>query len=140
MRQNGWQVGWPYFLNKKTIGIKTFYKVFDAGGQNYKAKVIWLGLLFIDDNKKEAIEWFKKSELINFHYGQNASLKINNFEIPKTQSRITKPRNSEQLLNVLKIIKESKKTFKSYPFYKKLLEISQTQEEKNYILELVIMK
>ena len=98
----------------------------------------WLGLIFIDNNEKESIEWFKKSEVNKFsYYGQNASLKINNFKIPKTQSRITKPRNSEQLLNVLKIIKESKKkTFKSYPFYKKLLEISQTQEEKNYILEL----
>ena len=136
-----WLAGWVAFsfLDKKQLASKHFNKVFDAGGQNYKAKAaFWLGLLFVNNNEKEAIEWFKKSEVNKFsYYGQNASLKINNFEIPKTQSRITKPRNSEQLLNVLKIIKESKKkSFKSYPFYKKLIEISQTQEEKNYILEL----
>ena len=136
-----WLAGWVAFsfLDKKQLASKHFYKVFDAGGQNYKAKAaFWLGLLFIDDNKKEAIEWLKKSEVNKFsYYGQNASLKINNFEIPQTQSRITKPRNSGQLLNVLKIIKESKyNSFKSYPFYKKLLDLSQTQEEKNYILEL----
>lgn len=136
-----WLAGWVAFsfLDKKEVASKHFYKVFDAGGQNYKAKAaFWLGLLFLDDNKKESIEWFKKSEVNKFsYYGQNASLKINNFEIPKTQSRIIKPKNSEQLLDVLKIIKESKKrAFKSYPFYKKLLELSKTQEEKNYILEL----
>ena len=136
-----WLAGWVAFsfLDKKELASKHFNKVFDAGGENYKAKAaFWLGLLFLNDNRKESIEWFKKSELNKFsYYGQNASLKINNFKIPKIQSRIIKPKNSEQLLDVLKIIKESKKSsFKSYPFYKKLLELSKTQEEKNYILEL----
>ena len=91
-----------------------------------------------DQNKTKAIDWFKRASVNNFsYYGQNASLKISNFNIQNTKSKIIKSNELIELLNVLKIIKASKiVSSKSLPFYEALLKLSKTIEEKNYILEL----
>ena len=139
--ESEWMAGWVAFsfLARKQTAVKHFEKVYEAGGDNYKAKAaFWLGLVYLDQNKTKAIDWFKRASVNNFsYYGQNASLKISNFNIQNTKSKIIKSNELIELLNVLKIIKASKiVSSKSLPFYEALLKLSKTIEEKNYILEL----
>ena len=70
------------FIARKQTAVKHFEKVYEFGGDDYKAKAaFWLGLVYLENqNKTKAIDWFKRANVNNFsYYGQNASLKISEF-------------------------------------------------------------
>ncbi len=138
-----WLAGWVAFshLNQSENAKKHFKKVFEYGGKNYKAKAaFWLGLIDIDNsqNNQLAVSWFKKSAINKFsYYGQNSSIKINNFSIKENKSRIVRPNDYNDLFEVIKIIHSSKKSFmRSYPFYEKLVTLLEKPEHINYVMEL----
>lgn len=138
-----WLAGWVAFshLSQNENAKKHFLKVFEYGGENYKAKAaFWLGLINVNNskNKETAISWFRKSSVNKYsYYGQNSSIKINNFSITDNKSRISRPSEYNDLFEVIKIIQSSKKSFmRNYPFYEKLIMILKKPEDINYVMEL----
>ncbi len=138
-----WLAGWVAIskLGQTEDAIQHFLKVYNAGGENYKAKAaFWLGSIYLDNfqDKDKAIEWFKKSSSNKYsYYGQNASIKINDFYVPDNKTRIIKPDDFNELFEVIKIINNSKKPFmKSYFFYEQLINLLNKTEHINYVMEL----
>ena len=82
--------------------------------------------------------WLNKAAQNKFSfYGQNASIKINTFKIIEdTNIKTVRPIGYDDLFGAIDIIIESKtNNEKTIVFFKKLFELSQSYENKNYVLE-----
>ncbi len=137
-----WLAGWVSFfhLKKQTQAIKHLEKVFNNSDNNFRSKAAyWLALANIENKSEPSIikKWYIESAKNKFSfYGQNASLKINKFDLKKNTHILKKPTVYNDLLEVIKIIIESRqKIKKTYPFFEKAFELCSIDEEKYYILE-----
>ena len=128
------------FENPKQ-SINHFEKVYKiSNDENVKAKAaFWLSRSFnklkdkISENK-----WLKKSSKNKFsYYGQNASIKINKFKIiEESNIKTTKPIGYNDLFDAIDIILNSPTNKeKTIVFFKKLFELSESIENKYFILE-----
>ncbi len=137
-----WLAGWVAFhhLKSNENAIKHFKNVFNNSDNNFRAKSsYWLALVNIKKNSKKAVinKWLSESSKNKYSfYGQNASLKLGSFDITEKSYLNTKPNKFDDLINVIKIIIESdQKIKKSYPFFKKIFDMTSTDEEKFFILD-----
>ncbi|MEE2695444.1 MAG: lytic transglycosylase domain-containing protein [Pseudomonadota bacterium] len=137
-----WLAGWVSFthLKKTTKAIKHFENVFNNSDNNFRSKAAyWIALANIRNKSDKSIirKWFKESAKNEFSfYGQNASLKIGELTIEKEQISFKEPAKYKDLIEVIKIIKNSKQDIKkTYPFFDQLIELSSIDQEKYFILE-----
>jgi len=70
-------------------------------------------------------------------YGQNASIKLNNFKFSQKKLNYKKPLKGNDLIEVIRIIQNSNQNIdKTTPFFLELLNLCESDEEKNYVLNL----
>ena len=142
-REAEWLAGWVSIFHLKNArqSLSHFEKVFKSSkDENVKAKAaFWLSRAYynLNDKVKEK-DWLKKSAKNKFsYYGQNASIKINKFKVIE-ESKITskKPVGYDDLFNTIDIILDSPvNNEKTIVFFKKLFELSESLENKYFILE-----
>ena len=137
-----WLAGWVSFFHLKIYdkAIVHFENVFNNSDNNFRAKsAYWLALTNIEKkaNKDIVFKWLRESSENKFSfYGQNASIKLEKFDLKTNESVAKKPSKYTDLIGVINIIISSKQTTsKAYPFFKKIFELSSIDEEKFFILE-----
>ena len=137
-----WLAGWISFNHLKNYNqsIKHFEKVFNNSDNNFRSKsAYWLALANIEkkSDKKIINNWFKESSKNKYSfYGQNASLKLESFDFKKDSILKKEPIQYKDLFEVIKIIIDSdQKERKTYPFFKKIFQLSSLDQEKYYTLE-----
>ena len=87
-------------------------------------------------SSKEYNKWYSISAQYQYSfYSQNASLEFNDFSIKKEPKNITRPMCCEHLFEVLDILKAADQSRRSYPFLKKLLDESNSKNEKAFIYD-----
>ncbi len=137
-----WMAGWVSYFHLKNYqkSISHFKNVFNNSDNNFRSKAAyWLGLanLKIKSDKSIVKKWFQESAINKFSfYGQNAALKLDIFNLDKEKKVSKKPKKFNDLLEVIKIIIASdQRDGKTYPFFKKIFELSSEDNEKLFILE-----
>ncbi len=137
-----WLAGWISFshLQKYDQAIKHFENVFNNSDNNFRSKAAyWLALVNIENNSKKSIinNWLKESSKNKFSfYGQNASLKLESFNLNKESLIKKNPVQYKDLLKVIEIIINSRqKEKKTYPFFERLFELCSLDEERYFILD-----
>ena len=137
-----WMAGWVSYFHLKNYqkSISHFKNVFNNSDNNFRSKAAyWLGLanLKIKSDKSIVKKWFQESAINKFSfYGQNAALKLDKFTLDKEKKVSKKPKKFNDLLEVIKIIIASnQRDGKTYPFFKKIFELSSEDNEKLFILE-----
>ena len=142
-REAEWLAGWVSIFHLKNAeqSINHFEKVFtNSDDENVKAKAaFWLSRSYnkLNDKVNEKV-WLNKAAQNKFSfYGQNASIKINTFKIIEDSNiKTVRPIGYDDLFGAIDIIIESKtNNEKTIVFFKKLFELSQSYENKNYVLE-----
>ncbi len=137
-----WLAGWVSYLhlNNQNQAIQHLEKVYNNSDNNYRSKAAyWLALANIKNKSDSKVinKWFEESSKNKYSfYGQNASLKIENLKFEKENFVYKKPEKHNDLIEVINIIIESRqKIAKSYPFFKKIFDLSSTNEEQFFTLE-----
>ena len=142
-REAEWLAGWVSIFHLKNArqSISHFEKVYkNSDDENVKAKAaFWLSRSYnkLNDKTNEKV-WLNKAALNKFSfYGQNASIKINKFKIiEESKIKAVQPVGYDDLFNAIDIILETAtNNEKTIVFFKKLLELSESIENKYYILE-----
>ena len=140
-REAEWLAGWVAFhhLKKPLNGLNHFKKLYNNSEDiNVKSKAaFWISLANKSlKNKKEELKWLKISSKNKFsYYGQNASIKLGSMNFLKEKKSFIKPKDSENLLKVIDIIINSEQnTEKTLVFYQKLLDISESDSNRYYVL------
>ena len=142
-REAEWLAGWVSIFHLKNAkqSIYHFEKVFkNSDDENVKAKAaFWLSDAYSKLNDKvNEKNWLNKSAKNKFSfYGQNASIKINKFKIiEESNIKSIKPEGFDDLFSAIDIILNSPtKNEKTIVFFKKLFELSESLENKYYILD-----
>ena len=137
-----WLAGWVSltFLKNSYASLKHFQNVFNySKNKNFKAKAaFWISESYNNQKGQEDNQnkWLAESSKNEFNfYGQNSALKLDNLNFSTKQTKVTKPNHFSDLLIVIDIILRSKqKTEKTLPFFKKLLELCNSDEERNFVL------
>ncbi len=138
-----WLAGWVsiFHLGNPTQSINHFLKVFqNSDNQHVKAKAaFWLSKAYSRIGKKDSEKlWLEKSAKDKYSfYGQNSSIKIGNFQVKNSSETIKKPDGYDDLFEVIDIINKSgQSSEKTLVFLKKLMELSESEETKHYVLEI----
>ncbi|PPR42609.1 MAG: Soluble lytic murein transglycosylase [Alphaproteobacteria bacterium MarineAlpha8_Bin1] len=139
-----WLAGWVSLVHlKNSKNSQThFENVFNnSTNQNVRSKAaFWIFKSYELENKDrvEAKKWLLESAKNKFtFYGQNASIKLNNFKFSQKKLNYKKPLKGNDLIEVIRIIQNSNQNIdKTTPFFLELLNLCESDEEKNYVLNL----
>ena len=134
-----WLAGWVSlkFLknSEKAKGhFKNLYKNVSHPRSKSKAS-FWIARA-LKQNNQETYEWLKKSSNKNFFYGQISGIKTNDFNFKEINNKITKPECCNELIKIIKILKEANEERRSYYFLEKGIELSKNENEKRYFFNL----
>ncbi len=137
-----WLAGWVSFYHLDLVdqAIKHFENIFNNSDNNFRSKAAyWLALSHIKKKSDDKIiyKWLNESSKNKFSfYGQNAALKIDNFNIKKKSEKLKKPTQYTDLIKVIDIIISSNQSnLKSYPFFERIFELCSIDGEKFFILD-----
>ncbi|MBS91622.1 MAG: hypothetical protein CMM95_01020 [Rickettsiales bacterium] len=138
-----WLAGWVsiFHMRNPTQSINHFKNVFEnSDNQHIKAKAaFWLSKAYHKIGKKDLERlWLEKSAKDKYSfYGQNSSIKIGSFEITNDGKAIKKQNGYDDLFGVIEIIRKSNQpSEKALVFFNKLMELSLSNENKLYVLEI----
>ncbi len=142
-----WLAGWVSLVHlKNSMNSKIhFENVFNnSTNENVRSKAaFWIFKSYelsnnIKNKRVEAKKWLLESAKNKFtFYGQNASIKLNSFNFSKKKLNYKKPLRGNDLIDVIKIIQNSNQNIdKTTPFFLELLNLCESDEEKNYVLNL----
>ncbi len=137
-----WLAGWVSFFHLKLFdkAIKHFEKVYNNSDNNFRSKAAyWLALTNIEKKADQNIvyKWLSESSKNKFSfYGQNASIKLEKFNLKNKKTILKRPSKYLDLIEVIDIIISSKQNnSKAFVFFQKVFELSSIDEEKFFILE-----
>ena len=137
-----WLAGWVsiHHLKNAPQSINHFQNVYEnAKNQHVKSKAaFWLAKAYKKIGQKDLEKnWLKKSSEDKYSfYGQNSSIKLDNLIFPNTKKKPFKSLENNDLLEVINIIlKANQPSEKTLVFFKKLIELSESDSNRQYILE-----
>ncbi|MDC3091276.1 lytic transglycosylase domain-containing protein [Rickettsiales bacterium] len=140
-----WLSGWVAltFLNKPEIAANHFGVLYNnVSHPSSKSKAsFWLARAIESSNKpkENSRKWYTVSSNYDYSfYGQNASLKLGEFNIDSNEVIARRPDRCDHIFDIINFLLEAKESKRLFPFLKKALEIAETKEEKNFIYNIAL--
>ena len=128
------------YLKSPKVGLEHFTKLYNSTNSP-KLKSLaafWIAKCYESFDKKKSKDWYRNASLEEFNfYGQNASLILGSNKISFDRIEKKRPENIDNIFEILKILKSFNFEKKMYPFLKKAVELCQTNEEKNYMFNII---
>lgn len=139
-----WLAGWVAlnFKNSPKKALNHFQKIYESSNSEYikSNAAFWIAKSYEKTKNIKSNEWYKiSSKNLKSFYGQNSYEKLNKkflTTVNKTNlSNLSKSKDIKHLFEILEILKVSGEVRRSFPLLEKAIEISSTQNERNFVLD-----